>query len=238
MDKREQRVLKQWERALKKQDFAATRKIMHRETSAGYQVYDFNNWPVAADTASLCYRKFGDLQYSRTMFEHKTVMDIGCSMGFFSILAATHGATSVIGYDQKELYVEMNNRLARWYRNKFEEVGPISFVRKDLSTLPALEPTDVVICNSLIHWFVMKGVELGKIMEWLASLAKEAVYFEGTVSAKEKVMVDHNVPEEAMTQEFFEAEARKHFVKLEMWQTTYNPERFVYRLWKRTPSAF
>ncbi len=233
MDKRETQVLKQWQRCLDKRDIASLKKIMHKETSAGYQVFDLSKLPVTPEPASLVSKKMASLKYSRNLFDGKTVTDLGCSLGFFSFYAVSQGAT-VKGYDFKELYIAMNKAAAQKYTEWFPETKDrISFERQDLSCLPELPVSDVVLSNSVVHWFIMKGVPLTNILDWLKNICSEAVLYEGPVTAKEKVMVDHKVPEEALTMDLMMAEAGARFQKVEViGTTTYNPERYVLRLWK------
>jgi hypothetical protein len=128
----------------------------------------------------------------------------------------------------------MNKAAAQKYAEWFPETKDrILFERQDLSSLPQLSVADVVISNSVVHWFIMKGVSLVSILDWLKNLCGEVVLYEGPVTAKEKVMVDHKVPEDALTMDLLMSEAEARFQRVEViGTTTYNPERYVLRLWK------
>jgi SAM-dependent methyltransferase len=207
---------------------------MHDETAAGYEVFDLTKFPVVPDTHFLASKKLQSLKYDASLFANKTVSDLGCSLGFFAFYALGLGAKQVKAYDFKELYVQMGQIAADKYVKLFPVTrNKLEFCLSDLSKLPQIETSQVVICNALIHWFVMKGIKLGNIISWLSDITSEVVLFEGTVSAKEKVMVDHRVPLDAMSLEMVLVESEKRFSRVEKIGTClYNPERLVLRLWK------
>ena len=223
--------MREWETALKTKNFAKLEKIMHRETSAGYQVYDLSKIPVACAKTSLCHKKLVSLKYTKGLFENKTIADLGCSLGFFSFYCASQGAKQVTGYDNKELYIELNSLTYEYY-SQWNSCSPMQFTQQDLSLLPEIS-ADVVLCNSIIHWLIIKKVELKQIMAWLGNISKVCVLFEGTVSAQEDIMQKHKIKDDQISLNKILKEGENYFSEIEViGKTTYNPERYVIRFWK------
>ncbi|MCH7576049.1 MAG: methyltransferase domain-containing protein [Candidatus Marinimicrobia bacterium] len=77
----------------------------------------------------------------------KSVLDLGCSGGFFSFSMAQR-ASSVVGVDADSELVETNNELA-----KSEGLDNLEFINGDISVelLKKLPPSDVVLFLSVFH---------------------------------------------------------------------------------------
>ncbi len=222
--------------AVKEENLAVVQKIMHNETSAGYQVYNPFVMPVLFKRTTMLGDKVDSLKYSKGMFDGYKVADLGCSMGYFAFRALGYGAEKVVGYDQKPFYVEAGNAMASKYAELFPKTkGKISFKESNLSSLPKLEEDfDVLIVNSLIHWFIMfKKATFEECVDWMYDNCRHAVYFEGCMDSSEKVMQDHGVPADLMDIDKFKTLLEKKFSKVVIiGKTTYNDKRHVIRLFK------
>ena len=222
--------------SIEKEDLPAVQKIMYEETSAGYQVYNPFVFPVEFKKRTLLEKKMESLKYTPELFDGYTVADLGCSMGFFAFLALGYGAKKVVGYDNRDFYVQAGNVMAKKYAKLFPQTtGRIAFQEMDLSSLPDLNKQfDVLMVNSLIHWFIMfKKTTFEECVDWMYRHCGKYLYFEGCVDSSEKVMQDHGVPRDLMNADKFLALLNRRFsdVKL-IGKTTYNEKRIVVRIKK------
>ena len=221
-------------KSVKEENLPAIQKIMYAETSAGYQVYNPLVFPVKFKKGTLLEKKVQSLQYTPKLFSGYTVADLGCSMGFFTFLSLGYGAKSVVGYDNKDFYVKAGNVMASKYAELFPQTaGRIQFKKVDLSDLPDLGTQfDVLIVNSLIHWFIMfNKATFEECVDWMYKHCKKYVYFEGCVDSSEKVMQDHGVPLDLMDADKFISLLKKKFSDVNfIGKTQYNAKRIVVRL--------
>lgn len=100
-------------------------------------------------------------------FKGKSVLDIGCNMGYFLYYAKNKGATRLVGLDKKEVI-----RLADLYQF-YKTNGGIEFYGEELTpkTLDKYGKFDVVLYLAMVH-------SLGYPKE-LRSIAKYLLVFEG-----------------------------------------------------------
>ena len=86
---------------------------------------------IAADILSVAYQ-FGDI-------ENKTILDLGCGTGIFSVGASILGAKKVIGIDVDERSIKIAKNYAK------ENNLKITFLKKDISEIAV--KCDTIIMN-------------------------------------------------------------------------------------------
>lgn len=79
---------------------------------------------------------------------HKTVIDLGCGSGVFSLFAAPLNR-HVIGIDGSENMISLSKD-----KQKSVDLKNIDFVIKDITLLPAsnIPPADLIICSSVLEY--------------------------------------------------------------------------------------
>ena len=98
--------------------------------------------------------------YNQVDFQGKTVIDLGCNLGFFSLLASELGASHVTGIDQIPGLIEVCRLLARLHNRT-----NISFICHDMETgKDDLGQFDMVV---LIDFFGKSNVRKKKIDHFL-----------------------------------------------------------------------
>jgi SAM-dependent methyltransferase len=117
-------------------------------------------------------------------FKGKTVLDIGCSEGFFSIEAARRGAKKVLGLDVNKDRLEVANLVKKaWgFENK------VSFKNADFSKLSLKNKFDYVFCLAVVyHYHGYKGSK--KILDTWALLTDKSYkrYYKNMIKAVKKV---------------------------------------------------
>jgi SAM-dependent methyltransferase len=117
---------------------------------------------------------------------HKTLLDLGCNTGRFSILAAKNGY-KVTSVDGSEKCVESLYAYAK--KNQLDILPLVSdlsnpvpgygFQSKQFSGLLERAQSDVVLCLGLMHHLHINGRQpFEKIAEMLSSVARKALVFE------------------------------------------------------------
>jgi SAM-dependent methyltransferase/aminoglycoside phosphotransferase (APT) family kinase protein len=118
-------------------------------------------------------RRALEVGFERTDFAGKTVLDIGCHSGFLSFLAAKRGARSVKAYDVSKVFVDELNTAVEI--NGLPVVGAIKpFNRLD----PDVDAADVVLFFEVIHWLVSQGDTIPSVIQKVAALTRECLFFE------------------------------------------------------------
>ena len=104
-------------------------------------------------------------------FKDKTVLDIGCNLGYLCRWAAAQGARRVVGVDRiSGLTYQVANWLADWQTDYLslrlpEEVGEIFFSS-------GIEKFDIVIAAAVVK-------HVGGLAPWLRDLCRDLFIFEG-----------------------------------------------------------
>jgi 2-polyprenyl-3-methyl-5-hydroxy-6-metoxy-1,4-benzoquinol methylase len=232
--------MKSIEQTLKEKSVQDIESIMAKKTNI-YQIYNCFSDPVVPNPNSLVHSKHKDLNYEKDDFNGMSVMDLGCSYGFFAFNALNLGASKVVGVDLREDYVNDLNKIAKSYGDQFPKYfNKIQFKLHKLEHLPYLAQLnegvkpDILLVHSLIHWFFIarKDVTLEQIFDWMKDNCNKAVYFEGCVSAEEKVMADHGVEPSRLTEENFMELAKTNFFTTNPERMTYNQKRIRVKMYK------
>lgn len=111
-------------------------------------------------------------------FKGKTVLDIGCNLGYLCRWAAAQGARRVVGVDRiADLTYQVANWLGDWQTDYLvlrlpEEVGEIFFSS-------GIEKFDIVIAAAVVK-------HVGGLAPWLRDLCRDLFIFEGhgTISSE------------------------------------------------------
>ena len=102
-------------------------------------------------------------------FVGKTVLELGCNMGLFSLFAMVHGAKKALGIDKDQEIIKVAEEIGKALRID------ASFDCLDLVSDPdweeKLKGSDIVIAMSLIHWVPNKQ----RILEFLGH-HREVIY--------------------------------------------------------------
>jgi SAM-dependent methyltransferase len=106
----------------------------------------------------------------------KTVLDVGCALGYFSFEAEKRGAARVVG-------VELNEKRLRQAVLLKEILGSrVEFLQRDVLTEPPAEPFDCVCFLNVIHHLP----EPMRALRQLAALTRERLMVEFPTFADEK----------------------------------------------------
>ena len=135
-----------------------------------YQQYDSQTlFPLNNET------EIRRLELESFMYEvkNRTVLDIGCSNGFASILAAKSGARSIIAIDvDQDALTNLNGVInSHSFQITTENIG-----FGDLNT-PTFQ-AEVVFCFEVIHWLNHQGVSTNEILRRLDELASDLIFIE------------------------------------------------------------
>jgi len=189
------------------------------EISGGYQVYNPLSYPVKAYNRGTLIEKLKNLKYTSENFKDKTVADIGCNLGFFSFYASYLGASKVISYDFNKEYLDFNNEVLNYDSNNLNNYkDKINFIQKDLKFLPAIENTDILLANAILHWFIILNSDLSQndIIKWMYDSCKETVLIEGCLDWNDPSMVKYGISKERIEINSFINESKKIFSKVEI----------------------
>jgi len=189
------------------------------EASGGYQVYNPFTLPVKAEEGTLVFKKIKDYDLLPGEFKGKSVSDIGCCLGFFSFYSLYLGAEKVIGYDKDPTYLSYCNTYSENYGKIYPEFkNKIQFKDLDITSLPSLEKTDIVMVNSILHWIFIidRQAEIKNVLKWLFDSCNESVYFEGCIDASDPSMVKYNVDPAIYNSDLFISEAKKIFKRVDV----------------------
>lgn len=214
---------------------AELKRIMSFVTN-GYQVYNPFVNPIGVEPGSTTDSKIQAMKYEPSMFQGKTVSDLGCNLGVFSLLALDYGASKVIGYELEENFKKFCEAIKNEHELRFpQHQGKAKIIQGNLNKLPKIEKTDVLLVHSIIHWFFVfnRKVTMEDIAKWLHSSCNEAVYFEGCITAQEPVMKKYGVDVQRFNDKVFFEEVEKLFTVEMIGRPSYNKQRIVARLYKK-----
>jgi len=220
---------------LNKKELTKLKQWMQLNTG-NYQVYDPFVLPILADETSLAFKKQLDLGYTRKDFEGKTVSDLGCCLGFFTFLSLYLGAEKSIGYDNNPKYISFGKEVANNYEKIFPQFKDrVQFKKLNILSFPEIEVTDILLVNSIIHWFFIsdKTVTMSRVLEWLHQQCSEAVFFEGCINTSDPSLAKYGVCSSRYNSNLFLEEANRIFSKVEIIeQMSYSKTRIKVRLFK------
>jgi SAM-dependent methyltransferase len=138
--------------------------------TCAYGLYDPDTLePLNTDT----YLRLKELGWTRSTFEGKEVLDIGCNSGLLTMYAVRLGASSVRA-------CEVQDELAAFVA----EVAERNQLPVTVSTAPfhKLDPdehsADIVLFMEVLHWVVSQGMPLPNVITRLAKLTRETLYLE------------------------------------------------------------
>jgi len=111
------------------------------------------------------------LKLSEINFSGKTVLDIGCNLGYFCRYAAENGARRVVGIDRiADLSFQISNHLGDWNTDYLRLRLPDDL--EEIKVLTGIEKFDIVIAAAVVK-------HVGGLASWLSKLCKETFIFEG-----------------------------------------------------------
>jgi len=120
------------------------------------------------------FRKSMQLRFLKTMevcepVTGKTVLDIGCGPGHYSIALAKRGAVKVIGLD----FAEEMIALAEQHAQAQGVSSQCQFLNRDLFTYTSAEPFDRIVVMGVMDYMQ----EPVKVIEKVLSLCKDRCFF-------------------------------------------------------------
>jgi tRNA (mo5U34)-methyltransferase len=115
----------------------------------------------------------------------KTVLDLGCNAGFWSLLAIEAGCDKVVGIEGRSMHVEQANLV---FEVKGVPRSRYEFLEADVFSMDwkALGQFDIVLCLGLLY-HVNRPVEL---LESLRSVNRELAVIDTALSAQEAPVFD------------------------------------------------
>lgn len=146
----------------------------------------WNNYYQWQDPTVDFSKKIEAIESALQTFQPKTVLDIGCNTGRFSILAAKSGAR-VTSLDSSESCIDSLYQYAAKEKltilplvvNALAPTPSSGFMGQQFSSLMDRAPSDVVFCLGLMHHLHINGRQpFSKIAELLASLTRKGLVFE------------------------------------------------------------
>ncbi len=145
-------------------------------------------------------KKIGVIDNLLDRIQPKTVLDLGCNRGRFSLLAAQKGAR-VIAMDASESCVEALYRTAREgdypitpvVGNALNPTPAFGFMARQFPSMIARFRSEVVFCLALMHHLHINGRQpLDRIAKLLDALSERAVIFEYVDPADGNIgLLDH-----------------------------------------------
>ncbi len=102
----------------------------------------------------------------------KTVADLGCNLGYFSLLAARCGARRVLGCDADPEIIEAATLLARLHG-----LAGVDFLARDFLAAPAPERFDLALLVDFVGRGVVAKGKLAAVAAAAASWARHEVFF-------------------------------------------------------------
>jgi tRNA (mo5U34)-methyltransferase len=153
----------------------------------------------------------------------KTVLDIGCNAGFYSIEMRRRGATRVLGIDSDQRYLDQ----ARLATEVLGYDGEIEFAKLDVYDVGALgEKFDLVIFMGVLYHLRHPLLALDLIRE---HAARDMLLFQSMQRGSKHLMAVQPDYEFAQSDQFFESAYPKlHFIEREYcgdWTNWWVPNR-------------
>jgi SAM-dependent methyltransferase len=150
------------------------------EKTCAYERYDTKTLePLNAET----YARLQELGWSAQDFTGRTVLDIGCNSGLFTMYALRLGAAKVDACDVEPVFVEFVSSVVQ------TQGLPVTVSRISCDNLlPASRKADIVLFMGLFHWVVSQGLELREVIRRLAELTEQIPYRELPWSATESTI--------------------------------------------------
>jgi tetratricopeptide (TPR) repeat protein/SAM-dependent methyltransferase len=145
-----------------------------------YCQYDASTLKPLNEQTSSRIKESGLLEFD---FIGKSVLDIGCNLGLFSLIAAQRGARKVTGIDVTEEFITASNEALQTFWNNLDEEQhgniDVSFQRANFSDLdPARFRSDVVLCYEVIHWLTAQGIPLSESIRKLKAITAQDLLLE------------------------------------------------------------
>ncbi len=170
-------------------------------------------------------------------FAGKTVLDIGCNLGLFCLLAFQREARQVVGADITEDFIKQSRERADLFRNALPEAQRARFdVRFDHIGFAALDPAcyraDVVLCYEVLHWLVDQGIGLADAIQRLRLLTGRDLFLEFPWDVTERSIANQTkLTREQYDAEIIFRELLKHFANVRILRfTTYMQDTHARRV--------
>jgi hypothetical protein len=151
--------------------------------SIRYQQYDTQTLlPVNDETRT----RQNELEMFMHEVRNRSVLDIGCSNGFASVLSVQNGAKSVISFDVEEVALEKLDEVIEMHSLPID-TKRISFL--DLSA--TFFQSEVVFCFEVIHWLYHQGLNTKTILNKLNEITLSEMFIETPWSTKDPSIVKY-----------------------------------------------
>jgi SAM-dependent methyltransferase len=183
---------------------------------------------------------FGDL-FPRDL-TGKSVIDVGCHLGYWCFEAASRGAVRTLGFDSSAdlpdgwSYIDLDRMVAdawpRYRRCRFEELA----LGSEESLATRFEPADLVFCCDVYHHCYRFTPDHDRLFAWLAAHVAGG----GTMIWQNPIELDpwarETIPQAAhagYTEGAILAAARRHFREVELrGPSLHARSRILYRMRK------
>jgi SAM-dependent methyltransferase len=148
-------------------------------------------------------------------FRGKTVLDIGCNLGLFSLLAAKRGASRVLGIDVTPEFIVKSQYAKKVFLENAPESSrdrfDIEFQHAGFMDLRDAHRSDVVLCYEVLHWLTAQGVPISVSIEKLRKLTGSDLFLETPWDAQERSLEQYNVSADDYDAEIIFRELLEHF---------------------------
>jgi len=151
--------------------------------SIRYQQYDTQTLLPINDETEIRKRELETFMYE---VQNKSVLDIGCSNGFASVLASQNGAKSIISVDVEEAALE--------YLDEIIEMHSLPIDTKRIAFLDlnaTFFQSEVVFCFEVIHWLYHQGLNTKAILNKLNEITLSELFIETPWSTKDPSIVKY-----------------------------------------------
>lgn len=207
---------------------------------ADYQQFKFDENGFIYDVQGRMLQKLKAFHFLPKSFKDKSALDIGCDFGFWCFLAALKGAKEVLGVDRnryvkglgKTNLIQLNKQITKQWPQLY---GKCNFEHYNIGLdFPQLGEFDYVFMCSVYHHIFANCGSHTFIADWLASVTKEFVIWEGPLGVDDPVAfnsIPKHLHPEYTEEKIFEAFVSK-FNLIETGPALHEPTRTVLYLRK------
>jgi SAM-dependent methyltransferase len=161
----------------------------------------------------------------------KTILDVGCHVGFYCFQAASEGAAYCLGVDRDGRRIAKARRIAARHR-----IPNVEFTESNVSEFPIARRFDIVLClNVLQHMKTVDEVDL--LLNRLEEAANDCVLliipFTGNPGVEYEREMRGNVPYLLLSRDYFARRYSENFKFTPLPTSCYGPNRAIVRISKR-----
>lgn len=153
----------------------------------------------------------------------KTVLDIGCHLGFYCFQASSDGARYCLGIDIDERRVAKARRLAR--QNK---IANLDFIAGDINEFAIQKPFDIILClNVLQHMKSIAAIDglIDRLQQSAAERLLLILPITNETDEDYRCEIRNRIPYLVPSRRFFESKFGTGAAVLDLPPSCYGPDR-------------